>query len=312
MSIPKYNEIMSPLLDYLSNKGEKNFRSLEQPLAVHFNLSTEEIAKIYDSGNGRVFLDRISWALSYLTVAKLTERPKRGYYQNTDLAAGYLNNPEKVQQFVKQRSAERDEQRRLDKALANDVAPELLSDDRQQITPQEQLDVAYNSILQSTYDTIIDTILSKTPTEFEKLVVMLLEKMGYGGQIENAGQVTQASNDGGIDGIIKEDVLGLGTIHLQAKRYNTSNSVGREEIQKFVGAIAVAQSNKGVFITTSKYTKGAIEYAANLNGSTNLVLIDGEKLAEYIYKYNLGMHSKQTIVIKELDSDFWDTMQEGK
>ena len=187
----------------------------------------------------------------------------------------------------------------------------MVSDDDQQVTPQEQLDAAYKSILQSTYDTIIDTILSKSPAEFEKLVVMLLEKMGYGGQIENAGNVTQASNDGGIDGIIKEDVLGLGTIHLQAKRYDTSNSIGREEIQKIVGAIAVAPSNKGVFITTSKYTKGALEYAKNLNGSTNLVLIDGDKLAEYIYKYNLGMHSKQTIVIKELDSDFWDTMLEG-
>ena len=109
MSIPKYNEIMSPLLDYLSNNGEKSYRDLEQPLAEHFNLSAEEVSKIYSSGNGRIFLDRISWALSYLTVAKLTQRPKRGCYQNTELAAQYLYNSAKVQQFVKQCSAHRDE-----------------------------------------------------------------------------------------------------------------------------------------------------------------------------------------------------------
>ncbi|KKL85709.1 hypothetical protein LCGC14_1952010 [marine sediment metagenome] len=107
--------------------------------------------------------------------------------------------------------------------------------------------------------------------------------MGYGGEIKNSGLVTKASNDGGIDGIIKEDILALGRLHIQAKRYKTSLGIGRDEIQKFVGALAVAQSNKGVFITTSYYSKGAIEYANNLNGSTTLVLIDGTQLTEFIY-----------------------------
>lgn len=182
----------------------------------------------------------------------------------------------------------------------------LIADDQ---TPQEMLDGANQSIRQSAYDQILDTILSKTPTEFENLVVKLLERMGYGGQVKNAGTVTQASNDGGIDGIIKEDVLGLGKIHIQAKRYARNNTVGREEVQKFVGALAVAQSNKGVVITTSCYSKGAVEYAQSLNGSTNLVLINGEQLAKYIYDYSLGMQTKQQIEIKEMDSDFWDGMQ---
>ncbi|GAG34903.1 unnamed protein product, partial [marine sediment metagenome] len=119
------------------------------------------------------------------------------------------------------------------------------------------------------------------------------------------------SNDEGIDGVIKEDVLGLGRIHIQAKRYDRNNTVGREEIQKFVGALAVAQSNKGVFITTSSYSKGAIEYADSLHGSTTLVLIDGQGLAKYIYDYNLGMQTEQTIEIKKMDSDFWDSMQDA-
>ncbi|MFY7741542.1 MAG: restriction endonuclease [Flavobacterium sp.] len=134
--------------------------------------------------------------------------------------------------------------------------------------------------------------------------------MGYGGEIKNSGLVTKASNDGGIDGIIKEDVLGLGRIHIQAKRYKLESTVGREEIQKFVGALAVAQSNKGVFITTSYYSKGAIDYVNSLNGSTTIVLIDGEKLAEYIYDFGLGMQVEQTIEIKKLDADFWDSMKD--
>ena len=135
--------------------------------------------------------------------------------------------------------------------------------------------------------------------------------MGYGGEVKAAGEVTQYSNDKGIDGIIKEDVLGLGRIHIQAKRYARENTVGREEVQKFVGALAVAQSNKGVFITTSSYSKGAIKYAENLNGTTTLVLIDGNKLAEYIYQYSLGMQTEQTIEIKKLDSDFWDSIDDA-
>jgi restriction system protein len=138
--------------------------------------------------------------------------------------------------------------------------------------------------------------------------VKLLDKMGYGGVVKDSGQVTQLSNDGGIDGIIKEDVLGLGRIHIQAKRYKRENVIGREDIQKFVGALAVAQSNKGVFITTSSYSKSAIEYASSLNGSTNVVLIDGSKLAEFIYEYGLGMQTEQEVIIKRMDSDFWDKM----
>jgi len=134
--------------------------------------------------------------------------------------------------------------------------------------------------------------------------------MGYGGEIEDSGIVTQATNDAGIDGIIKEDVLGFGRIYIQAKRYARENSVGRKEIQEFVGALAVAQSTKGVFITTSSFTKNAIQYVDNLNVSTTIVLIDGEELAKFIYDFGLGMQIEQTVEIKKLDSDFWDKMQD--
>jgi restriction system protein len=156
------------------------------------------------------------------------------------------------------------------------------------------------------YSEILDTILRKTPRDFEIIVIELLQKMGYGGQILNSGRTTNYSNDGGIDGVIKEDILGLGVIHIQAKRYARNNSVGREEVQKFVGALAVAQSNKGIFITTSHYSKGAKEYASSLNGTTNLVLIDGIDLAKFVYDFGLGMQIESTIHIKRIDSEFWD------
>jgi restriction system protein len=307
MPIPKYNEVMPNILRYLSVHGEQPFRSLESPLAIEFELDESDISKEYDSGNGTVFLDRISWALSYLTNSGLTERPRRGVYKLTEKAKDFLDNPIALQKYVKEQIAKRTAERQAE--LYVDPVESILGQQASNQTPHELLDTAYQSIRQSTYDQILDTILSKTPGDFESLVVKLLEKMGYGGQVKNSGSVTQATNDGGIDGIIKEDVLGLGKIHIQAKRYARNNTVGREEVQKFIGALAVAQSNKGVFITTSSYSKGALEYSQSLNGTTNLVLINGEQLAQYIYDYSLGMQTKQHIEIKEMDSDFWDDMQ---
>ena len=158
----------------------------------------------------------------------------------------------------------------------------------------------------------IEPILSKTPREFEKLVVSLMQKLGYGGQIKNSGLVTQATNDKGIDGIIKEDILGFGRIYNQAKRYNRDNLIGREDIQKFVGALAVENSDKGVFITTSDFNKGAYEYVENLSSNNKIVLINGNKLSEYIYEFNLGMQTEKLIEVKRLDSDFWDNLENEK
>lgn len=309
MAIPKYDELMPAVLAYVAEHGEVPWRTVEAPMAEAFGLTAEEVAKEYDSGNGTVFLDRVSWALSHLNMAGLIERPRRGVNQVT--ASGremLIKQPNDIRAYVKQRVTERDAQRQAEKQT--DKALETATLEGDHATPNELLLQAYEEIRSSVFDEILDTILRKTPTEFEKLVVKLLDKMGYGGEVKDAGQVTQASNDGGIDGIIKEDVLGLGRIHIQAKRYAKDNTVGREEVQKFVGALAVAQSNKGVFITTSRYSRGAIEYAENLNGATNVVLIDGVQLAEYIYDFGLGMQSEQVVEIKKMDIDFWDGMQD--
>lgn len=180
------------------------------------------------------------------------------------------------------------------------------------LTPEEILFSSFKGIRESVYQEIIDTILSKNPREFEKLVVLLLQKLGYGGQVKNSGVVTQYSNDKGIDGIIKEDILGFGRIYIQAKRYGRENLIGREDLQKFVGALAVENSDKGVFITTSDFNRGAYEYVESLSVNTKIVLINGKKLSEFIYDFNLGMQTEQIIELKKLDSDFWDEMQDEK
>ena len=310
MAIPKHDEIWRYALDLLSDGNERRPKEFEKPLAKQFNLTEEEVSQMYASGNGPVFFDRISWALSYLSMADLVVKPKRGVYKINEKGLELLASPEKIVEYVCFKLDEREKKKAKEKSLKEKV-PEILSGDASELTPQEQLYESYENIRQSTYEEIIDTILSKSPREFEHLVVKLLERMGYGGEVKGAGKVTQFSNDEGIDGVIKEDILGLGRIHIQAKRYNKSNTVGREEIQKFVGALAVAQSNKGVFITTSSYSSGAIKYADSLHGSTTLVLIDGQQLAKYIYDYSVGMQTEQTIEIKKMDSDYWDSMQDA-
>jgi len=302
MAIPKHDDIRVPALKLLSGCESLKLNEFEAPLAMTFKLSEEELDQEYDSGNGKIFYDRISWALSYMNMAGLVKKPKRGVYQISDIGIEQLKTPNNVNAFIATQIDKREPNKKskLDSIETNNT----------NLTPQEELYDSCSKIRQSIRSEIVDVILSKSPREFEKLVVMLLQKMGYGGEVKEAAEVTKYTNDKGIDGIIKEDVLGLGRIHIQAKRYARANTVGRDEIQKFVGALAVAQSNKGVFITTSSYSSGAKEYVANLNGATTLVLIDGERLAQYIYEYGLGMQIEQTIEIKKLDSDFWDTMDD--
>jgi restriction system protein len=304
MQIPKHDEIRIPALKLLQERGILKISEFEKPIAEIFHLSDEELTQMYESGNGPVFYDRITWALSYLSMAGLVNKPKRGVYEISEQGIKILETPDQVNTYIQKEIEKREPVRKTKKER------DILDLETADLTPQEKLYVSFGSIRKSIYNEIIETILSKTPREFEKLVVALLQKMGYGGEISDSGIVTKASNDQGIDGIIKEDVLGLGRINIQAKRYARNNTVKRDEIQKFVGALQVAQSNKGVFITTSSYSQGAIKYVNDLVGSSTLVLIDGEQLAEYIYDYSLGMQTEQTIEIKKLDSDYWDSMQD--
>jgi len=305
MPIPRHDEIRLPILNFLKNGDQVKIRDFVEPMAKYFKLSEEEKAQKYASGQNDKFANRVFWAISYLKMSGLIDKPKRGIYKINEKGLKFLKTPEKIDSYIKKELANRKGKQSDNKV---EIAPERNND----LTPREVLSNSYEEIQQSIFLEILDTILLKTPKEFESLVVQLLQKMGYGGELKNSGIVTQYSNDKGIDGIIKEDILGLGRIHIQAKRYKIDSNISREDIQKFVGALAVAQSNKGVFITTSNFTKGAKEYVENLNATTTIVLINGEKLAKYIYEFGLGMQIEETIEIKKLDSDFWDNMEDEK
>ena len=306
MPIPRYDELQVPILKNLDDREPKKAKDLVSILAPIFDLTDEEKERIYDSGNGRIFIDRIQWALSYLNMAGLVKKPKIGTFLISDDGKKLLKTPEKVTEYIAEKINNRVATKR------NKKKEEIESIVATALTPEESMFNSFEGIRTSINREIIDTILSKSPRSFEKLVVELLQKMGYGGEIEDSGIVTQYANDKGIDGIIKEDILGFGKINIQAKRYAIDNKVPREDIQKFVGALAVAQSDKGVFITTSDFSKGAYEYVKSLNSSTKVILINGETLANHIYEFNLGMQTEKIIEIKKLDSDYWDNMPDDE
>ncbi|PUE64248.1 restriction endonuclease [Arcobacter lacus] len=310
MSIPTHDEIRVPALKLLKEKGILKLKEFEAPLAKEFNLTNEELIEMYASGNGPVFYDRVSWALSYLNMSGLVNKPRRGHYQVTEEGIKMLSSPEQVNEYIAQKIQNRNREK-IESTQNNTLEQTLFTSDViNELTPSETIEISFQKIKSKIYNEIIDTINSKTPREFEKLVVALLQKMGYGGEIHNSGEVTQYSNDNGIDGIIKEDVLGFGRIYIQAKRYQRDNKIGEPALRDFYGALGATNSKKGVFITTSSFQKNAKEYVNRLNGAT-IILIDGEELAKYIYDYSLGMQTEQIIEIKKLDSDFWDIMEDN-
>ncbi|MDR0229876.1 MAG: restriction endonuclease [Flavobacteriaceae bacterium] len=308
MTIPKHNELRIPILEILSDGKAYKLKQFQKPLAQKFGLTEEQIYEMYPSGNGHVFYDRISWALSYLNMAGLLDKPNRGVYVINSKAKELLKTPELINSYIEERVAKRDKKKSSGEQ-ENDFNIIKVQEDA---TPAEKLSASFENIKNTVYESIIEIILSKSPASFERLVVKLLQKMGYGGEVSDSGLVTKKSNDGGIDGIIKEDILGFGRIYIQAKRFSPKVSVGRQDIQGFVGALAVAQSNKGVFITTSYFTKTAKDFVKSLNSSATVILIDGKDLARYIYDYGLGMQVEKTIEIKKLDTDFWDDYEDDR
>ncbi len=306
--IPQFDEIRIQALKELSTGVVMRAKELRIPLAKHFGLTEEEMNTWYPSGNGEIFLDRISWALSYLFIAGLVEKPQRGDYKISEKGLSMLSSctEKQINEFIKVTVNAKTPKKGSKNKDINNTSSHVENDDER--TPEEELADSYDRIKQNVQSQILTTILSKQPQEFERLVVKLLQAMGYGGEVKNSGIVTKLSNDGGIDGIIKEDILGFNHISIQAKRYAIGNNVQRHEVQSFVGAVAGTPSKKGVFITTSDYTKGAMEYVESLNGSPTIILINGQQLTEYIYDYGLGLQTEKVLKVMKMDTDYWDAM----
>ena len=314
MAIPRYDDMLVALLSLMEDGAPCEKSSLILPLAERLNVSKEDRTETYETREVSIFVDRISWALSYLSMAGLLQRPGRGKYAITEEGKSLVNaSNDKIKALVRKRVSERKllEQSDGDATQPARALPALISkQDTSGKTPKDQIYELFSIYKRTKYEEIIDMILSKTPESFERVVVQLLQKMGYGRQLRDAGRTTQLSRDSGIDGKIRENVLDLGRISIQAKRYQRDQSIGRPEVQAFAGALQGSRSTKGVFITTSKFTKDAIDYARSLANVT-IVLIDGMQLAEYMYQYGLGVEIRDEFAIKDLDESYWDELADG-
>lgn len=300
MAIPDFQSVMRPVLSAVQNGAPLPLHELRERVADQFQLTEDERKERLPSGNQTVINNRVGWARTYLNKAGLLSIPAKGMVQITSRGLDALaTGPERITvRWLKQFPEFADFH--TAKPQATD-APAVLDVDISETTPDEQLAEAHQALVQSLAEELLAQVRAATPSFFEQLVVDLMIAMGYGGSRKEAGKATQATNDDGIDGIIKEDKLGLDVIYLQAKRW--TNTVHRPEIDKFIGALTRQRARKGVFITTSEFSAGAREAALGLD--IKVVLIDGVELARLMVENNLGVSVKQVYEVKQLDSDYF-------
>lgn len=297
--IPDFQSIMLPYMEILKDGNEHTTIETNQKLAEHFNLSEDELNEYLPSGVAKTFPNRVAWAKSHLKMAGLIENIKRSSFRITEAGRVFLeSNPTEINlRILKAFPAYQERTGRYQDENQAFDSDQIHIDS----TPEENLESSYQKIRKNLVQELLLKIKGSTPAFFESLVVELLVKMGYGGSIVDAGRSIGRSGDEGIDGIIKEDKLGLDVIYIQAKRWE--NVVGRPEIQKFVGALAGQGAKKGVFITTSRFTNDAKEYQPKYE--TKIVLIDGEGLAELMIDYNLAVTTTHVFEIKRIDNDYF-------
>ncbi|WP_338631021.1 restriction endonuclease [Clostridium baratii] len=302
MSIPTYERIMLPLLELLKDENTYTNKECVDKLSENLNLTEEEIRELLPSGRKRIFYDRVNWAKTYLKKAGLVEAPRRGEVRITQLGLELLQeNPVEIRTRDLLRYSSFDEFINTNNRNENNIENrETLINER---TPSEEIAISFEELKNSLADEILEKIKSCSFEFFEKSVIELLIKMGYGGSREEAGRATRRTGDEGIDGIINEDRLGLDSIYIQAKRWRDT-VVGRPEIQKFSGALDTPGANKGVFITTSKFSREAREYVENIN-TKKIILIDGMQLAQYMIDFNVGVSTETVYEVKRIDSDYF-------
>lgn len=298
--IPDYQSIMLPLLRRVADGAEYRSRDLVELLAKDFNLTPDERKELLPSGQQAVFENRVGWAKTYLKKAGLIESPRRAVVVVSESGKQVLTKSiDSIDvKFLKQFESFNDFHSSSKSETEEEIVVETAD-----LTPEESLDVNYQNIRKSLASELLTRVVAMSPAFFEQLVIELLVKMGYGGSRKDAGKAIGRTSDEGIDGTIKEDKLGLDIIYVQAKRWQPGNTVGRPEIQKFVGALAGQGAKKGIFITTSGFSKEAREYTPR--NETKIVLIDGTELTQLMIDYNLGVTTHQVYEVKRLDSDYF-------
>ena len=308
MSIPDYQTLMLPLLKRAA-LGEMRVLEAEKQIGEEFSLTTEERAQLLPSGKQRILHNRVHWAKFYLMKAGLVSFPNRGTFVATDAGRTLLaRNPIRIdvdllRQYPSFEEFYGGDHTDAQEPPATPAAPSA-SPAIPPSTPEEQIEKAFLTIRSALRTELLQRILQNTPTFFEELIIELLVKMGYGGSRPDAAAQLGRSGDGGVDGVINEDRLGLDRVYLQAKRYAEGNVVGRPEVQKFVGSLVGMGATKGVFVTTSKFSGEAAEYARHL--AQRVVLIDGQKLTELMTDHNVGVRLNRAVEFKQIDENFFD------
>jgi len=305
--IPDFQTLMLPILKVFADNKEHRLDELTEIIFNQFKITEDEKSELLTSGQP-IINNRIGWAKTYLSKAGLLTSTQRAIYKITEFGLKVLkSNPDKINiKYLKDLPNFKDwtntfktkDQSEIEEIEENEIISEK--------TPQELLDLSYQKLHEELAIELLDKIKSGTPVFFERLVVDLLIKMGYGGSRKDAGQIVGKSGDGGIDGIIKEDKLGLDVIYIQAKKWEQGSTVGRPEIQKFVGALAGQGAKKGIFITTTNFTKDALEYSPR--NETKIVLIDGKELAKLMIENNVGIAVKNIYEIKKIDIDYFEEL----
>lgn len=297
MAIPNFQAFMLPVLMLLGENQELSHNEICSRLADQMNISEEDRTLLLPSGQQTFLSNRIGWARSYLKKAGLIAAPRRGYSAITDRGRDVLKHlPGQIDIAFLMHFPEF---RQFKEGATETDAGSIAVDEEK--TPQEYMEFGYKKIQEELEATLIEQIHNCSPSFFEMLVIDLLVAMGYGGSRREAGKITGKSGDEGIDGVINEDRLGLDVIYVQAKRWE--GLVGRPEIQKFAGALLGKRAKKGIFITTSGFTKEAVTYSASIE--SKLVLIDGNQLAQLMIEHGVGVTTAQRYEIKKIDFDYF-------
>jgi restriction system protein len=302
MPIPDYQSLMLPVLRFAGDRKEHSVGEFRQRVAAEFNLSEQELAERLASDSQTVFANRIGWAVQYLKAAVTLKSVKRGVYQISDRGLALLKGkPSEITVKMLRQFPEFMEFH--EKASAPSAATTAPASETK-ATPEESLEQSYQTLREALAIELLETIKNGTPAAFEKIVVDLLVAMGYGGSVEDAGKVVGKSGDGGIDGIIKQDKLGLDFLYVQAKRWK--DVVGSPEVMKFSGSLTKKHANRGVFITTSFFSKDALEYIEEM--PQRIILIDGRRLASLMIEHNVGVAPAKTYTLKRLDQDYFENL----
>lgn len=299
MAIPDFQSLMLPLLLFADDGKEHSLQEAIEALATQFQLTADDRRELLPSGRQATFDNRVGWTRTYLKKAGLLTSTKRSHFQITPRGRSVLaQKPTKINTaFLRQYPEFIEFYQGQNKGSGNST-----TDVSDLITPEESIESAYQRARAGLAIELLQTIKECSPDFFEQLVVDLLVRMGYGGTRKEAGQRLGKSGDGGIDGIINEDRLGLDVVYIQAKRWD-STSVGRPEIQKFAGALQGQRARKGIFLTTSTFSKDAYDFASRIE--SKIVLMDGETIAQLMIDFGVGVNTVATYELKRIDSDYF-------